>query len=100
MPDREQVLQGLKCSQYSSKSHCDGCPYAYDAYDGLTGILDCTADLACDALELLKEQEPVKPEVYWVANEYKFYRCPACKIGWHYKYDYCPKCGRAVKWDA
>lgn len=54
MADIEKVIEGLKMCQYSSKSNCDGCPYAYDA---MGYINECTADLASDALELLKEQE-------------------------------------------
>ena len=53
-----------------------------------------------EAVELLKEQEPVKPEQYLIGQpEYKFYRCPVCKVAWYYKGNYCLNCGRAVKWD-
>ena len=45
----------MECCQYSSKSHCDGCPYVYE---NLCNTNDCTADLASDVLSLLKEQEP------------------------------------------
>lgn len=48
----------------------------------------------------LKEQEPVKPEVYYVGpDKYRFYRCPVCKTAWYYKGKYCLECGRKVKWD-
>lgn len=50
MPDREKVANGLECCQHSSKSYCDRCPY-------LSSTNDCTADLASDAIALLKEQE-------------------------------------------
>lgn len=53
-----------------------------------------------DALELLKEKEPVKPEVYYVGpDKYRFYNCPVCKMAWYYKGNYCLGCGRPVKWD-
>ena len=54
MPDREKVIKGLECCQYSSKSHCDGCPYLYE---GMCGINGCTSDLAIETLALMKEQE-------------------------------------------
>lgn len=57
-------------------------------------------DIIEDAIELLKEQEPVKPEPYLIGQpEYKFYCCPVCKVTWYYKGNYCLNCGRAVKWD-
>ena len=62
MADREKVIKGLEC--LSSAEVCNGsdCPY----YD-----FDCTQKIAYDALELLKEQEPV------------FVGCSDCK---HYGY--------------
>jgi len=48
----EKVKQGLRCCQYASKSQCDDCKYCYD---GLVEILDCTADLASDALSVIEE---------------------------------------------
>ena len=48
-----------------------------------------------NALELLKAQEPVKP------NFCGYYQCGVCgaDIGHSYEANYCPKCGRAVKWE-
>jgi hypothetical protein len=54
MTEREKIITGLECCQ--SKSHCEECPYIYE---GLCSIGTCTADLASDALTLLKEQEAV-----------------------------------------
>jgi hypothetical protein len=52
------------------------------------------------AVDLLKKQEAVKPEVYFVGQDkYKFYRCPACKTAWYCKCNYCLGCGQAVKWE-
>lgn len=49
MPDREKVIKGLEyCEKYFNC--CDKCPY----WDGGT---HCTADLAHDAIAILKEQE-------------------------------------------
>ena len=98
MTNREKVVKGLKCcTAFNGFHQCqpkvgDDCPYEDD--------VDCKLTLMADALELLKEQELVKPEVYYVGQDkYKFYRCPVCKIAWHYKGNYCLGCGRAVKWE-
>ena len=107
MPDMEKVIEGLMCCQYSSKSHCDGCPYCYE---GLCETNDCTADLASDALALLKEQEA--KEVIESTNMYTglpITHCPKCGVSIdRYLYgrqhegqvNYCPYCGQEVKWNA
>lgn len=57
-------------------------------------------------LELLKEQEPVKPSV-----DVDTYVCPNCghrlehqgmlgdNVIFEERYNFCPACGKAVKWD-
>lgn len=98
MVDREKVIKGLERCKLYNKVNCDKCPYDYNGMGN--GKSECTAELASDALDLLKDQEPVKPEVYYVSQDkYKFYRCPVCKIAWYYKGNYCLGCGRAVKWE-
>ena len=103
MPDKEKVIKGLEMCQYSSKLHCDGCPYCYE---GLCETNDCTADLASDALSLLKKQEAVEPkqvDLYGKEEWYGFVcRCPDCKALWmtgKANTHFCPNCGQAVKWD-
>lgn len=125
MTDREKVIKGFECCQYSSKSHCDGCQYNYE---GLCDTNDCTADLASDALALLKEQKELtdhyqslliayndmrkeqepKPIAY-TDNPYTglpVARCPKCgKFARQFhsaikeETHYCPWCGQAVKWE-
>lgn len=93
MPDREKVIKGLTvCTEYGTPvEDCRKCPYQGEEY--------CTDAVMLDALALLREQEPVKPTE---------------KNGWHYcgacgrlidsdfadeeVFQYCPNCGRAVKW--
>lgn len=70
-------------------------------------IVDMPAPLIADALELLKAQEPVKPVV-----DIDTWKCGNCghalehqqllgdNVLFHEQYNYCPECGRAVKWDA
>lgn len=57
-------------------------------------------------LELLKEQEPVKPVETW--NTYLCGNCnrnvyheerQGCLVLYEERYTYCPNCGRMVKWD-
>ena len=50
---KEEIIQGLLCCQYSSKSHCEACPYKYE---DSSQILDCTADLASDVIMMLDEE--------------------------------------------
>ena len=77
MTDREKVAEGLEYLITAYAFHCD--------------------DAQClgDAIELLKEQEPVKP----IENA-GFYYCGACKYAFTSgRQKFCSDCGRAVKWD-
>lgn len=53
------------------------------------------------AIELLKAQEPVlageKIESLWDTPD--FYDCGFCKNAIRKPWNYCPFCGKAVKWD-
>ena len=57
MIDRKKVLTGLECL-ITDEVPCEGCPYSDGSY--------CVSGIAKDAFELLKEQEPVKPEQYLI----------------------------------
>ena len=54
MDNLDKVIDGLECCQYDSKSHCDGCPYNYNAIGHAN---KCTADLTSDALDLFNEKD-------------------------------------------
>ena len=54
MADREKVISGLQRCRLMNKLNCDKCPYDYNGRGN--GKSECTAELAEDALELLKEQ--------------------------------------------
>lgn len=107
MYDRDKVLHGL-----NSCGYCDGipnvcgvteCPYESDKPW-------CTHYLAHDAGELigelLKTQEPVKPVV-----DIDTWKCGNCghtlehqqllgdNVLFHEQYNFCPECGRKVKWE-
>ena len=92
MADREKVIKGLECcSQLDNDDICPAeCPYAQDVCCG-------TVQLMADALELLKAQEPVKPK--W---EKGYAYCGQCGYKLHWiveRNNFCPNCGKAVKWD-
>jgi Fe2+ or Zn2+ uptake regulation protein len=52
------------------------------------------------AVDLLKEQEAIEPEVDVLNEIDRLYRCPKCHKHFFYrKQKYCDQCGQAVKWD-
>ena len=55
MIDREKVIKGLERCKLYNKVNCDKCPYDYNGRGD--GKSECTAELASDALALLKDQE-------------------------------------------
>ncbi len=86
MADREEVIKGLE--------------KVWDAFNHMEHEL--YADYVYDALELLKEQEPVKPHKipHSITHPYGAYVCGNCNIRiLEQDDDFCPNCGRAVKWD-
>jgi hypothetical protein len=71
-----------------------------------TKHLEDIAKWSDDAIELLKEQEGVKPKQVELYGKDDWYGlvcvCPDCKAEWMSdKADthFCPKCGRTVKWE-
>jgi len=89
MPDMEKAIKGLECCTDPLKARCPECPY-YPCYDQ-----DTTSEkLLADALELLKEQEPLKP---FRGNS--GWSCSACGNLFSYPQEYCDVCRRQVKWD-
>ena len=99
MTKLEKVIKALECCKDINKLHCDDCAYTYNAR---SDRCECTTEMASDALELLKEREPVKPidETCW---NHTYGRCGHCRAplpaleGLHSKF--CWMCGRQVKWD-
>ena len=95
MTDREKVITGFDICL--SRFHCgEDCPY-YNA-ESRSGCMEL---LRKDALELLKEQETtlekdghhircVKCNSYW---------CTTDREGNAFPMNYCPECGRKVKWN-
>lgn len=91
--DRQEIIHRLK-SLKDHAVHTPGeAPFIISLDDGIA---------ICEAIELLKEQEPVAP-----AHSYSTYRCGKCGhiVGIDdingvpgYKNRYCADCGKAVKW--
>lgn len=79
MINKEKIFKGLKCCQDSSKAYCNKCPYIYE---NLFSINYCTAALASDAFDLLKEN----PDIVGSAEIEKGQA-------------YCKRCGQKVIWD-
>jgi hypothetical protein len=101
MVDKEKVLVGLKSCADSTGALCRTCPYDFIHNE------NCMGDMAQDALELLKEQEPVKPVVNvdeWVCGccgtwlERQRMIHPGAIL--HDLCDYCPHCGKKIDWEA
>ena len=96
--DKEKVIKGLDCLANDNAACSSDCPY----YENRVPA-GCFQAMARDALKLLKEQEPAKPD-----GE----NCSRCgytlhRINWdgpdrelrHEWFRFCPACGKEVKWD-
>ena len=107
MPDREKVIKGLEtCIWFGTGMvyECTGCPYDTEEL-----VAKCVTKMQEDALELLKEQEPIAPVVVSHSRGIA-YNCGACgteiavikdtvSAGWAKEnVRYCQRCGSAVKW--
>lgn len=98
MIDREKVIKALECCSNDKPfyhAHCDECPYNGRNPDNMGGCIK----LYRDAMELLKEQEPVKPIERLGGTNWVFYECECNKPLYERGFNYCPWCGRSVKWD-
>ena len=111
MNDREKVIKGLECCQdlhTAGPGYAQGCalcPFGETPSDGAGGYA-CFRAMVKDALVLLKAQEPVKPVM-----DIDTWKCGNCghtlenqellgdNVLFHEQYNYCPECGRAVKWE-
>lgn len=91
MTNREKIIQWLTICSSGCKENC---PYEYS---GLIDKNECKTDLMRDALELLKEQEPVKAVRRVEETEWNV--CGNCSSHIISKWKWCPYCGRTVKWN-
>ena len=100
MPDMEKVLNGLECHVLLE---CHNCPYVDAFHPGWGCHLE---ELIADAFNLLREQEPVEPKVEidtWVCGNCGTPLERQSMVGENAvlseQFDYCPSCGKPVKWE-
>lgn len=92
MPDRETVLKGME----------EISDYFYSVYRRSTDREEINkakdrCDVAEDALALLKEQDAVAPNP--IHNSFRWFACGKCDCSITKEDRFCPRCGRAVKWE-
>ena len=104
MDKREKVIKGLECRldiNGSKYKHCLTCDYRHDIDHcqwacQTDGILE-------DALALLKAHEPVLDIDTWkcgnCGHALEHQQLLGDNVLLHEQYDYCPMCGKAVKWE-
>lgn len=91
MTDREKVIKGLEETEIMLAHAVDR-----GGEMAVMGAFKCLNRVE-DALDMLKEQEPVKPR-YEDFSGYRIARCGNCNR--HIvKHRFCPECGKEVKWD-
>ena len=90
MPDREQVIKGLECEEYSEYARCNQCPYVQ--------FHKCKTLLMRDALALLKEpqKKPQQIEMEGGGSTW-WYVCPECHGAIDRQDHFCRHCGQAVE---
>ena len=91
MAELETVIKVLEF--HKNRAFCDGCLYNTDAY-----MIYSECPIFDDAIELLKKQEPVKAQMH-KHDHLVFFRCGSCGLKIDPGINYCPMCGKAVKWD-
>lgn len=93
---KEKVIQGLE--HCMSESRCYKCPYTIEAEcENSTSYYSKAIE---DAITLLLEHEPVKPVKEQIFSSIYGWVCGACSFPLlSDSYTYCPRCGRAVKWN-
>ena len=94
MADIEKVIKGLELCEIGSGDRCyeTECPYYGQG---------CTEILKINILELLKEQEAVKPTLIREGRNkyYNYYACPRCDNEVDYEQNYCSECGVRFLWE-
>ena len=94
MTEREKVIYSIERCICRVPDACRDC-----AYDAEHPYPECEYTLLQDALELLKEQEPVDPAIGGNQNSCWYFICPRCQLAIDKGDQYCRHCGRAVKWE-
>ena len=99
-------------SEYNKKLRRDGIAMVKEMYkEAIECLEDCIKNQPCEcrnemrlAIEALEKQIPKKP----IPQDEDCLECPNCDsfIGYaseckdeHYRVEYCPNCGQALKWE-
>ena len=88
MTDIEKVIKALECYERTAGERCKNCPYADSDM--------CIEEMSKDALDLLKEQEPVEMEIEGGGASW-WYVCEECHGSVDYYDSFCRHCGRPFK---
>jgi len=96
MPDREKVITHLDDMRLLAdiKIHPIVSPENWNVYSDLCDLIDVVRE---DAITLLKEQEAVEPRRV-DGKQNHFIKCGNCNYDLMTGFQFCPHCGRAVKW--
>jgi len=98
MLDKQMVIKGLECCAAMSGDECRKCPYEHECRS--TDLSFGIPHLAADALALLQEQEPIRPELCMSKHGFRqWIVCGNCYGKMRGLYDYCPWCGKKIKWN-
>lgn len=94
MTDREKVIKGLEDVDKYFHRMTEVC------YHGDEGTFCELKEKVVDALELLKEQEPVEPRIQTSGSGVTWWNvCGNCQTAINPNDKYCHECGRPVKWE-
>lgn len=101
MAELKEVIYSIERCICHVPDACKDC----SKYGG-DNVIRCMEELLTDALSLLKAQEPEKPIYKQIVNEYEKYTeyinrsfCAKCGAEFIHRVNYCPRCGKAVKWE-
>lgn len=94
MTDRDKVFDAFR--NCITEPKCRDCPWEQcEQFNQKKVTIPVT--LALDVLNMLKEQESVKPMKRIEENEWTV--CGFCENHIISKWAFCPYCGRSVKWE-
>lgn len=99
MTDRQKVIKGLtECVAAGLEKACSAdCPYFLKCFPDV-GLATPFMSLMADALSMLKEQDAVEPRKIDGKRNH-FIKCGNCNYDLVTGFQFCPHCGREVKWE-
>ena len=98
MSDLRKVLKAWECCKNPFNRICEKCPFEKECcHDGIPDFV------VAKAIELLKEQKEVEPIKSPDKDDDYTFMCSNCKgelfCGDVLRDNFCPICGRKVKWE-